>query len=175
MFRGNKWECIINVPSIDSRFKFRRTILKPNFFIFMITKKNIGKRRFKTCDSKFVMASFDIKSLFTNIPLQETTNLCVENSFQDRTHIDNLLKDSFCELFTRTMSESLILFDQEFYKQHDGVTMISPLGLRLPMFFFVIMKKVVLLNLNLLSIEGTLMIHSHFLPRNITSKNSEII
>ena len=26
-----------------------------------------------------------------------------------------------------TMSESLILFDQEFYKQHDGVQMGSPL------------------------------------------------
>ena len=36
-------------------------------------------------------------------------------------------KGSFCELLTRTMSESLILFDQEFYKQHDGVAMGSPL------------------------------------------------
>ena len=37
-------------------------------------------------------------------------------------------KDSFRELLTRTMSESLILFDQQFYKQHDGVEMGSPLG-----------------------------------------------
>ena len=36
------------------------------------------------------------------------------NLFQDRTHVDNLPKDPFRELFTRTMSESLILFDQEF-------------------------------------------------------------
>ena len=28
------------------------------------------------------MASFDIKSLFTNIPLTETLNLCVQNLFQ---------------------------------------------------------------------------------------------
>ena len=73
------------------------------------------------------MASFDIESLFTNIPLQETIDLCVENLFQDRTHVDNLLKDSFHELLTRTMSESLILFDQQFYKQHDGVAMGSPI------------------------------------------------
>ena len=72
------------------------------------------------------MASFDIESLFTNIPLQETIGLCVENLFQERTHVENLLKDSFFELFTRTMSESLILFDQQFYKQHDGVAMGSP-------------------------------------------------
>ena len=69
-----------------------------------------------------------IKSLFTNIPLQETIDLCVENLFQDRTHVHNLSKDSFRELLTRTMSESLILFDQEFYKQQDGVAMGSPLG-----------------------------------------------
>ena len=56
-------------------------------------------------DSKLVMASFDIESLFTNIPLQETIDLCVENLFQDRTHVDNLLKDSFRQLLTRTMSE----------------------------------------------------------------------
>ena len=47
------------------------------------------------------------------------------------------------------------------------------------MFFFVIMKKfgfkIVLLNLNLLSIEGKLMIDSYFFMRNITSKNFEII
>ena len=77
------------------------------------------------------------------------------------------------------MSESLILFDQEFYKQHDGVATGSPLGPTLANVFFVIMKKfgfkIVLLNLNLLSIEGTLMIHSYFFGRNITSKNSEII
>ena len=44
------------------------------------------------------------------------------------THVDNLSKYSFHELLTRTMSESLILFDQQFYKQHDGVAMGSPLG-----------------------------------------------
>ena len=38
------------------------------------------------------------------------------------------MKDSFCELLATTMSESLILFDQEFYKQHDGVAMGSTLG-----------------------------------------------
>ena len=68
-------------------------------------------------DSKLVMASFDIESLFTNIPFQETIDLCVENLFQDRIHVDNLSKDSFRELLTRTMSESLILFDQTFMEQ----------------------------------------------------------
>ena len=45
-------------------------------------------------DSILVMISFDIESLFTNIPLQETIDLCVENLFKDKTHVDNLSKDS---------------------------------------------------------------------------------
>ena len=77
----------------------------------------------KSFDSKLVMSSFDAESLFTNISLQETIDLCVEDLFKYRTHVDNMSKDSFRELLTRTMSESLILFDQEFHKQHDGVAM----------------------------------------------------
>ena len=60
-------------------------------------------------DSKLVMASFDIESLFTNIPLQETIDLCVENLFQDRTHVDNLSKDSFRELLTRAITYNRLL------------------------------------------------------------------
>ena len=130
-------------------------------------------------DSKLVMVSFDIESLFTSIHLQETIDLCVENLFQDRTHVDNLSKDSFHELLTRTMSESLILFDQQFYKRHDGVEMGSPLGPTFANVFLCYHEKfgfkIVLLNLNLLSIEDMLMIHSYFFARNITSKISEII
>ena len=75
-----------------------------------------------------MIARFDIESLFTNISLQEAIDLCVENLFKGKTHVDTLSKDSFRELFTRTMSESLILFDQEFCKQHDEFAMGSPLG-----------------------------------------------
>ena len=97
-------------------------------------------------DSKLVMASFDIESLFTNIPSQETIDLCVENLFQDRTYVDNLSKDSFLELLTRTMSESLVLFDQEFYKHHDGVAMGSPLGPTLASVFLCYHEKIWLQN-----------------------------
>ena len=97
-------------------------------------------------DSKLVMASFDIESLFANISLQETIDLCVESLFRDRTHVDNLSNDSFRELLTRTMSESLVLFDQEFYKQHDGVAMDSPLGSTLANVFLCYHEKIWLQN-----------------------------
>ena len=97
-------------------------------------------------DSKLVMASFDIESIFTNIPFQETIDLCVENLFQDRTHVDNLSKDSLRELLTRTMSESLILYDQEFYKQHDRVEMGFPLGPKFDNVFLCYLEKIWLQN-----------------------------
>ena len=78
--------------------------------------------------------------------MQETIDLCVENLFKGRTHIDNLLKDSFCELLTRTMSESMILFDQEFYKQHDGVAIGSPSGHTLANVFLCYHEKIWLQN-----------------------------
>ena len=74
------------------------------------------------------MASFDVESLFTNIPLQETIDLCVDLLFNNKPNIDKFTKTDFHELLTVTLSESLILFNNEYYKQIDGVAMGSPLG-----------------------------------------------
>ena len=79
-------------------------------------------------DSNLVMESFDVESLFTNIPLKETIDLCVDILFYDRTNIDGITKDYFHDLLTICMSESLVLSDGEYYKQTDGVAMGSPLG-----------------------------------------------
>ena len=68
------------------------------------------------------------------------------NLFQDRTRVDNLSKDSFRELLTRIKSESLILFDQQFYKQQDGVAMGSPLGSTLANVFLCYHEKIWLQN-----------------------------
>ena len=82
-------------------------------------------------DSNLVMTSFDVESLFTNIPVRETIDLCVELLFNDKHNIDGFTITDFHELLTVTMSESLVLFDCKYYKQIDGVAMGSPLG---PMF-----------------------------------------
>ena len=74
------------------------------------------------------MASFDIKSLFTNIPLTETLNLCVQNLYRNQTHVNNLTKSSFYKLLKITMFESLFIFDGKFYEQYDGIAMGSPLA-----------------------------------------------
>ena len=146
---------------------------------YTIKDSFIFAEELQSFSSKLMMASFDIKSLFTKIPLQETINLCGENLFKDETHVDNLWKDSFRELLTTAISESLILFDQGFYKQHDGVAMGSPLGPTLANVFLCYYEKIWLQNcpseFKPVFLEGTLMIHSYFFAQNITSKNSVII
>ncbi len=72
------------------------------------------------------MASFDIKSLFTNIPLNETINICVE---QYNNNIPfNLTISEFRTLLELSVKESAFIFNNKIYKQVDGVAMGTPLG-----------------------------------------------
>ena len=80
-------------------------------------------------ESILIMAGFDVESLFINILLQETIDLCVELLFNDKPNIDGFTITVFHELRTVTMSESIVLVDGEYYEQIDGVAMGSPLGL----------------------------------------------
>ena len=88
------------------------------------------------------MASFDIESLFANIPLKETIDLCVDILFSSMTNKDDIIKDYFHELLSICMSESLVLFDGEFYKQIDGLAIGSPLGPILANIFLCFHKQI---------------------------------
>ena len=79
----------------------------------------------KHFNTNFIMVSFDVESLVTNISRQETIDLCVQKPFEDRNYIDGLFKDSFGEMVTVTMTESFISLDNEYYRQLDGVAMCS--------------------------------------------------
>ena len=74
------------------------------------------------------MASFDIQSLFTNIPLDETIDICVDIVYNKRKKVKGMLKRYFKQLLTLSVKSSFFLFNGVYYKQVDGVTMGSPLG-----------------------------------------------
>ena len=97
-------------------------------------------------DASLFMASFDIKSLFTNIPLTETLNLCVQNLYRNQTRVSNLTKSSFYRLLKITMFESFFILDGEFYEQCDDVAMGPPLGPILLLFLFIIIYFIFLPN-----------------------------
>ena len=74
------------------------------------------------------MASLDVESLFTNIPLDGVIDICVNDLFADTNLIHNLDKNDLRELLTLASYESFFIFDEVLYRQIDGVAMGSPLG-----------------------------------------------
>ena len=74
------------------------------------------------------MASFDIKSLFTNIPLDETIDIIVNKCFSNTYRFHGFTQQQFINLLTMTVKNCQFLFDGKLYHQKDGVAMGSPLG-----------------------------------------------
>ena len=67
------------------------------------------------------MASLDVESLFTNIPLEETIDICVENLYNDNQNLANIPKHDFCNLLNIATKETFFMFKNKYYKQVDGV------------------------------------------------------
>ena len=74
------------------------------------------------------MASFDVDSLFTNIPLDETIDICVKKLFGRKHKFKGFNKSEFRSLLQFAVKDNLILFNGKYYIQIDGVAMGSPLG-----------------------------------------------
>ena len=92
------------------------------------------------------MVSFDVESLFSNIPLQETIDLSVELLFNEKHNIDGFTVTIFHKLLTVTMFESLLLFDDKYYKEIDRVPMVSPLEPNLANIFLSYLEQIWLKN-----------------------------
>ena len=69
------------------------------------------------------MCSFDISSLFTNVPLSETIKICA-----DDLNSPPFPEEVFIELMGTATRSVDFSFNNEMYQQRDGVAMDSPLG-----------------------------------------------
>ena len=74
------------------------------------------------------MASFDVTSLFTNIPLTETTNIIVNNICEDHLSTFGLDRLNLAKLLELATVNGIFTFDGKLYNQIDGVAMGSSLG-----------------------------------------------
>ena len=75
----------------------------------------------KNFNSNFTMAKFDVESLFTNVLLHEMINLSVQKLSYDKNNINGLSKNFFREILTVTMTGFFVLYDNEYFKQGNGV------------------------------------------------------
>ena len=69
------------------------------------------------------MISLYFNSLFTNVPLEESINICINEFFKSNSSILGLNKKQITEMLSLTNKESIISFDMAFYTQVDGVAM----------------------------------------------------
>ena len=116
--------------------KYLDKIIKPKIpakFMLNSTKSFLDKLKDYVFKSSSIIVSFDVVSLFTNIPLHETIDLISEEIYKhdDRPRYS---KGDFKKLLVLATG-GIFMFDNKFYCQTDGVTMGSPLGPTLANFF----------------------------------------
>merc|ERR1739841_336015 len=74
------------------------------------------------------MCSFDIKSLFTNVPVDETINICLNELYNSGLTAPSIPKDVCLSMLNMAVKNVEFRFNSYIYKQIDGVAMGSPLG-----------------------------------------------
>ena len=67
------------------------------------------------------MASLDVESLFTNIPLVETIKICCDSLYKNQEFLCNFSKKQFEKLLRAALSNFYFLFDGIVNQQFDGV------------------------------------------------------
>ena len=77
--------------------------------------------------SKKFLVSYDVTSLFANIPLQETTDIARNLIFNHNPNL-NITRKELKKLFLFAASLTHFIFNSKFYNQIDGVAMGSPLA-----------------------------------------------
>ena len=109
-------------------------------------------RNFQFCQSDNLV-SFDVSSLFTNVPLDETIGLiadCVYGPSSKK--VPPFPKKWFTKLLQFATS-GMFLYNNKLYKQVDGVAMGSPLGPSLANFFLGHLEDKFFFN-SLMSVSG---------------------
>ena len=76
---------------------------------------------------KKFLVSYNVTSLFTNIPLQETIDIAINLIFNHNPNL-NITRKELKKLFLFATSKTHFIFNSKFYNQIDGVAMGSPLA-----------------------------------------------
>ena len=83
----------------------------------------------QSINSKSFLVSYDVESLFTNIPLDETIEIILNELFSTPNSLfNNFTRSTFKQLLQLSVCDTHFIFNDDLYKQIDGVSMGSPLG-----------------------------------------------
>ena len=79
-------------------------------------------------DEDYRYISFDVTSLFTNVPLNRTIKIILKRVYEEKLVKTNLKKNTLKKLIKDSCSKTAFMFNGKIYKQIDGVSMASSLG-----------------------------------------------
>ena len=108
------------VPLLSPLTENQYTVKNSSQFVSDLRNVRLG--------SNSVLASFDIESLFTNIPVRETIDICISSLFAGRDTFSGIAKGIFRSMLELSVLNSYFLFDGVLFQQRDGVGMGLPLG-----------------------------------------------
>ena len=117
------------VPLRESEYAVKNT----KNFVDNIKKENMQK--------VYKMVSFDVKSLFTNVPLDRTINIILKRIYDQAELQTFLTRSELKEMLLLCTKKVHFTFNGKTYIQTDGVAMGSPLGPVLADIFMVEFEK----------------------------------
>ena len=88
----------------------------------------MGKIKNEQMPLGFTMVSFDVKALFTSIPLTETIDIILDRNYNRKEISTALTKNEMKKLLTLCTKNVHFTLNNEIYVQNDGVAMGSRLG-----------------------------------------------
>ena len=112
------------------------------------TKDLMIKIKNKKIPENYEMASFDVKSLFTLVPLEHTIDIIIKRISEKHEITTAFTKHEMKKLLTICTKNVHFHFNNNIYIQIDGVAMGSPLGPVLANIFMVKLENVLVPKLN---------------------------
>ena len=106
--------CYVISPLVPNDYSCKDTFS----FVSQIKNANLSKK---------FLVSYDVTSLFTNIPLQETIDIAINLIFNRNPNL-SITKKELKKLFLFATSQTHFVFNSKFYNQIDGPAMGSPLA-----------------------------------------------
>ena len=119
-------------PLSESKY----TIKDTKYFIEKIKKEHIP--------NDHLLVSFDVKSLFTNVPLDQTIEIILNRVYKKNEISTDMTKSEMKELLNLCTKSVHFTFDGNIYVQNDGVAMGSPSGPVLANIFLVELERSVI-------------------------------
>ena len=105
--------------------------IKPNIpkdFMLHSTSDFIDKLKLYSIHGNETMVSFDVSSLFTNVPLLETIDIVCDYAYSDNAITTPPFKREVFRKMLILCSKGMFIYNDDWYEQVDGVAMGSPLA-----------------------------------------------